>query len=418
MECRLCGEEFSGIRSLNQHIRSEHQGVLACSRCGERFYSRSRLNEHHVQHDAVRTVDHFERGSSPPPPLFDDGNDFSEKPVSTTEGNMAEFLQLHYRHGLSHRGLDSVRNIVVRRIDQVRSRLAERIPEHATMITEQVTDFVESSIELSKTSTARFLRELHRGIPIQEECTNSIVWHRYSLMEWLGFVLESHPSLLEDIAQHTALAASTDDYVSMASGSVYRTHPVLSSGKSVALCLYFDFAVTTLNALGKAARADRNYAVLMGVIANSPSHHFKKDAAFVLSVIPKPEFEEVGMNRFLSPFVAELRSLSEGEYMVYICALCSIRCFCVSSSAYTSLLLLVHTPSCICLPDLFMLCIGVRIHNKVVIAHLLAVLGDNEAQQCLALLTTSSASVGFCRQCTSTYETRLQFQRYTYSSRV
>ena len=140
-------------------------------------------------------------------------------------------------------------------------------------------------------------------------------WFSISVIDWIKTLLNKHPHILDEIETHSRQCAESPHYLSPASGTVYRDHALFKSGKAFAVSLYFDFAVTTANLLGAAAKGSRNFGILIAQISNVPSLFLKDEGMLVLSVIPKTVFESIGWNKFVEPHVRDFQLLAEGIFI-------------------------------------------------------------------------------------------------------
>lgn len=149
---------------------------------------------------------------------------------------------------------------------------------------------------------------------MSEETSETFSWVRIPLPSFLKQLRKCFPDIQGEAYAETQRCSSTRQTVidSVCSGSVYRSNPLLFEGKRLALAFFFDFAVTTMNSLGRSGAHGRNWGVFSVAVMNVPSLRGTSKFVFPLSLIDKDSFSAVGYDRFIAPYISELREVQDG----------------------------------------------------------------------------------------------------------
>lgn len=305
MKCELCGNVFISAAACSAHIRESHRSErFACfvQDCPARFSSkRSRDTHMHGKHSKrvqLLSAEPSERAASPP--FIDVADDESADDVGQ---QVSDLMQLRYKFGLSEAGINAVRSLISSHLD------AQAAHVSAAVADEDVRHLVGSAAEQYRSSVAaldlaackQWLMTRAGSNVVPHPAGGYMVPLRVALS---GFV-RRHPDAYAEAMTNTN--SEIDGVADMTTGTMYRNHPVLSLGHHLALSLCFDFAVTTANQLGVAAKKRRNFGILVAVVCNVPSVAMKDSSLLLLAVVPKASFGTY--NALVEPFVAELEEL-------------------------------------------------------------------------------------------------------------
>lgn len=146
---------------------------------------------------------------------------------------------------------------------------------------------------------------------------NGETWVQLSPIQALLDLLRVFPSLVADAEAYTrsvANAASRGVLFGPAAGSVFRSYPAVSAGKSLALVLQFDALSVAKNALSAAASSTKKFYVLCMRVANAPYLLRKKAFLLPIAIIPKSTVDKVGIHSVLGTFTKYFERLSEGKF--------------------------------------------------------------------------------------------------------
>lgn len=312
MECELCGDMLISSRALQQHIRMDHAGdSFRCTFCSAVFRT-TRLRGDHIRrcHDQAQEAGTATDEDIDVPVPFNWEADRSPQRAGSDEGQrIHEYMRLRLRFGLSEEGLAAVRVLVDSRLAAQRDALIAALPaEQRGLVADVAADFRRSLTELDVARCKRWLSDRVAGAVVPHPAGG----FRIPLREAVSAFLRRFPDAYSEI-QH---AQEHTDLSLMTTGSVYRQNRILASGTHLAISFVFDFAVTTTNQLGVAAKGRRNFAILVAVVCNVPSVAGRPDSILMLCAMPKTLFAACEYNGFIAPFVEDLRALESGVFLL------------------------------------------------------------------------------------------------------